>query len=414
MFMIIKPKIKGFICVNAHPGGCRKSVEDQINYAKSMTIEGPQRALIIGCSSGYGLASRIALGFSSNADTIGVYFDREPTERKTASAGWYNNQHLEALAKEQGLVAQSLNVDAFQDGAKSSVIELIKNTIQEVDLVVYSVAAPRRYVESEDKLYSSVLKPVGEGFQGKTINTDKGEISTVALEAATAEEIDATVKVMGGEDWYHWMEALSNAGVLSTKCKTIAYTYIGEDLTQPIYGKATIGLAKQDLDQTVVKIDGLLNNTDDVLIQTQAGIQDRRAYIGVLKALVTQSSAAIPVMPLYISLLYKVMKERGVHEGCIEQISRMLSTGLYGDVCLKDDAGRLRVDEHELEERVQLEVKRRWGLINNENLRDLSDFDGYRNDFLRLFGFGFKGIDYEVNVDTLHKGLKASELPEKV
>jgi len=412
--MIIKPKIKGFICVNAHPDGCRKSVEDQIDYAKSMTIDGPKRALIIGCSSGYGLASRIALGFSSNADTIGVYFDREPTERKTASAGWYNNQYAESLAKEQGLVAQSLNVDAFQDSAKSSVIELIKNTIEEVDLVVYSVAAPRRYVESEDKLYSSVLKPVGEGFQGKTINTDKCEISTVALEAATPEEIDATVKVMGGEDWYKWMEALSNAGVLSTKCKTIVYTYTGEELTQPIYGKATIGLAKKDLDQTVVKINALLKNTDDKLIQIQTESQDKRAYIGVLKALVTQSSAAIPVMPLYISLLYKVMKERGVHEGCIEQITRMLSTGLYGDVCLTDDVGRLRVDEHELEESVQAEVKRRWNLINNENLRDLSDFDGYKNDFLRLFGFGFQGVDYEASVGVLHKGSIASDLLENV
>ncbi len=391
--MIVKPKVKGFICVNAHPAGCQKLVEDQINYVKDQEIKAPKKALIIGCSSGYGLASRVALGFGANTDTLGVYFDREPTERKTASAGWYNNQHFEKLAKQNGLEARSLNADAFQQDAKDAVIELIKNTIQTVDLVIYSVAAPRRYVASEDKLYSSVLKPVGDGFKGKTINTDKGIIDYIDLEPATQSEIDATVKVMGGEDWYQWMEQLNNAGVLSDQCKTIAYTYIGEELTQPIYGDATIGFAKKDLDSTVQKIDALLKKSNDTLIE-------KRAYIGVLKALVTQSSAAIPVMPLYISLLYKVMKEKGTHEGCIEQISRMLSTGLYGDTCQLDDVGRLRVDEHELEEAVQLEVKRRWNEITNENLRQLSDFEGYKNDFLKLFGFGFQTINYEAEVET--------------
>jgi len=392
--MIIKPRVKGFICVNAHPSGCREYVVEQVDYAKKHKISGPKRALIIGCSSGYGLASRISLGFSSGADTIGVYFDREPSERKTASAGWYNNQYAESLAKEQGLVAHSLNLDAFQEDTKQAVIEQIRATIKEVDLVVYSVASPRRYVAGEDKWYNSVLKPIGSDFEGISIDTDKGEIKAVKLEMAQQDEIDATVKVMGGEDWARWIEVLNEAGVLAKECKTIAYTYIGDTITWPIYGDATIGWAKKDLDKAVKKIDVLLTQDD---LRNSGG----RAYIGVLKALVTQSSAAIPVMPLYISLLYKVMKEKGVHEGCIEQISRILSTGLYGDSCQKDNAGRLRVDEHELAEDIQSEVKRRWNDISNENLRQLSDFDGYKNDFLKLFGFGFQSIDYEADVETV-------------
>lgn len=392
--MIIKPRVKGFICVNAHPSGCLEYVEEQVNYAKAHKLEGPKRALIIGCSSGYGLASRLSLGFSSGADTIGVHFDREPTDRKTASAGWYNNQHTERLAKEQGLVASSLNMDAFQEETKRAVIEQIRATIKEVDLVVYSVASPRRYVAGEDKWYNSVLKPIGSDFEGISIDTDKGEIKAVKLEMAQQDEIDATVKVMGGEDWVRWIEVLNEAGVLAKECKTIAYTYIGDTITWPIYGDATIGRAKKDLDKAAKKIDALLTQDD---LRNNGG----RAYIGVLKALVTQSSAAIPVMPLYISLLYKVMKEKGVHEGCIEQISRIISTGLYGDSCQKDNAGRLRVDEHELAEDIQSEVKRRWNDISNENLRQLSDFDGYKNDFLKLFGFGFQTIDYEADVETV-------------
>ena len=255
----------------------------------------------------------------------------------------------------RGLVAESLNMDAFQEDAKLAAIEKIRETVKEVDLVVYSVAAPRRYVASEDKWYSSVLKPIGNVFEGKTIDTDKGEIKSIELKEADQEEIDATIKVMGGEDWQHWIEALNNAGVLADGCKTIAYTYIGDEITWPIYGDATIGQAKKDLDKTVTRINTLLQN------------HGGSAHIGVLKALVTQSSAAIPVMPLYISLLYQVMKEKGTHEGCIEQIYRILTTGLYGDNCQKDSAGRLRVDEHELTEEVQSEVKRRWELISNEN-----------------------------------------------
>ncbi len=387
--MVIKPRVKGFICVNAHPVGCRQYVDEQVSYAQLHSADGPKRALIIGASSGYGLASRIALGFGSDTDTIGVYFDREPTDRKTGGAGWYNNQRFEQLARKKGLIANSLNIDAFQEDAKLAVIEQIKNTFEEVDLVVYSVAAPRRYVASEDKWYNSVLKPIGESFQGKTIDTDKGEIKSIALEMAQQDEIDATVKVMGGEDWNSWIEALSGAGVLASGCKTIAYTYIGDEITWPIYGEATIGYAKKDLDKAVIRINTLLTDIGG------------SAHIGVLKALVTQSSAAIPVMPLYISLLYKVMKEKGTHEGCIEQISRILTTGLYGDSCQKDNTGRLRVDEYELTEEIQSEVKRRWLTISNENLRQLSDFEGYKSDFLKLFGFGFQNVDYEADVDTV-------------
>jgi len=391
--MIIKPKIKGFICVNAHPPGCQKSVEAQIDYVKMLPstqvpVTKSKKALIIGCSSGYGLASRTALSFGSNTETIGIYFDREPNSRKTGSAGWYNNQHLEALANAEGRFSQSLNMDAFQPETKIAAIDLIKETLKEVDLVIYSVAAPRRYIASEDKWHSSVLKPVGESLQSKSIDTDKGVINSVSLEAATQEEIDATVKVMGGEDWYQWMEALNAAGVLSDNCKTIAYTYIGEKITQPIYGDATIGYAKKDLDRTAFKIDNLLNKGE------------KHAHIGVLKALVTQSSAAIPVMPLYISLLYKVMKENQVHEGCIEQIVRLLRTGLYSESCVVDDAGRLRVDEHELNTEIQAEVMRRWDKIDNDNLWELSDFVSYKAEFLQLFGFDCEGIDYEKSLDT--------------
>jgi len=392
--MIIKPKIKGFICVNAHPQGCEKFVNNQIdhitsNINKKVPNNRPKKVLIIGCSSGYGLASRIALAFTYQADTLGVYFDREPTEKKTASSGWYNNKSFESKAKDQGLIAQSLNMDAFQDSAKQDTIKLIKETLKQVDLVVYSLASPRRFVERENKTYSSVLKPVGECFQGKTLNTDKQTVTDIQLDAATKNEIDATVKVMGGDDWQQWMHALDDAGVLAENCKTIAYTYIGKELTKPIYGDATIGKAKEDLDRAALEINKQLNRS-----------QKKSAYIGVLKAMVTQSSSAIPVMPLYISLLYKVMKENNVHENCIEQVARLITTGLYGDACQIDNEGRLRVDDLELADTIQNEVKRRWQIINTQNLNELADFNGYRNDFLQLFGFGFEHINYDEHVNS--------------
>ncbi len=380
-----KPKVKGFICVNTHPEGCYQNVDEQIAYARSQPFEGAKTALIIGCSSGYGLASRIALSFGSNTDTLGVYFDRAPSEKRSAGAGWYNNQHLEQRAAQQGLAAHSLNLDAFQPGAKAEVIQKLKATIGQVDLVIYSLASPRRYIADEDKWYNSVLKPVGQAFHGKTIDTDKGLIKPIDIEAASQDEIDATIKVMGGEDWQLWIDALNDAKLLSPEFKTIAYTYIGDEITWPIYGEATIGHAKKDLDRTAAHINRQLDSING------------QAHIGVLKAIVTQSSAAIPVMPLYMSLLYRVMKEQAVHENCIEQISRILATGLYGQQCQKDQQGRLRVDEHELSHEVQSEVKRRWAIINNENLAELADFEGYKNDFLKLFGFGFELLDDKVS-----------------
>jgi len=351
--------------------------------------------LVIGCSSGYGLASRIALCVGAKTKTLGVSLEREPAPNKTASAGWYNNLAFDALAQEQGVESYTLNQDAFQPDTKQRCIDLIEEKFGQVDLVVYSLAAPRRYVAAEDRTYSSVLKPIGEDYQGKTIDTDRGQLRDVHLEAASEDEIAATVKVMGGEDWQEWIETLQQAGVLAQGCKTVAYTYIGDKITWPIYGDATIGQAKKHLDVTVANLNQGLKDLNG------------QAYIGVLKALVTQSSAAIPVMPLYISLLYKVMKEQGNHEGCIEQISRLLRTGLYGDSCVTDAEGRLRVDEYELSLQVQQEVQARWAQVNSDNLEQLADFSGYRQDFLKLFGFGFEQVDYQAEVDPMMPGVKS-------
>lgn len=392
--MIISPRVKGFICVSAHPHGCEASVREQAAYSARHPFQGPARALIIGCSSGYGLASRIALCVGAKTRTLGVSLEREPAPNKTASAGWYNNLAFDALAQEQGVESYTLNQDAFQPQTKQQCIDLIKEKFGQVDLVVYSLAAPRRHVEAEDRTYSSVLKPIGEDYQGKTIDTDRGQLRDVHLEAATEEEIAATVKVMGGEDWQDWIETLNRAGVLASGCKTVAYTYIGDKITWPIYGDATIGQAKKHLDVTAANLN------------RELGTLGGQAYVGVLKALVTQSSAAIPVMPLYISLLYKVMKEQGSHEGCIEQICRLLRTGLYGDSCVKDSEGRLRVDEFELAPQVQAEVQARWARVNSENLEQLADFGGYRADFLKLFGFGFEQVDYQADVDPMMAGEK--------
>lgn len=387
--MIIKPRVKGFICVSAHPAGCAASVREQARYAQQHSFAGPARALVIGCSSGYGLASRISLSFGAGTRTIGLSLEREPAAGKTASAGWYNNQAFAKLAEERGLEAYTLNLDAFQPEAKQETIDLIRKHFGQIDLLVYSLAAPRRFVPAEDRTYSSVLKPIGAPFEGKTIDTDRGELKQVVLEPATDEEIAATVKVMGGEDWQDWVEALKQAGVLAPGFKTVAYTYIGDKITWPIYGEATIGRAKKHLDQSRDAIAGALSELGG------------DARVGVLKALVTQSSAAIPVMPLYISLLYRVMKEQGSHEGCIEQIVRLLRTGLYGSGCIMDDQGRLRVDEFELAAAVQGEVQSRWERVTQDNLLELADFEGYRNDFLKLFGFGFEGVDYDADIDPV-------------
>lgn len=392
--MIIKPKVRGFICTTAHPTGCALHVQEQIDYVKAHppVAEGPKNVLVIGSSTGYGLASRIVSGFGFKANTLGVMFEKEPTERRTASAGWYNTRAFEKAAAEAGLYAKTFNADAFSHECKAEVIEEIKASMGKVDLVVYSLASPRRKDPDTGDVYMSTLKPIGEAVTRKSLNTDTREVSEVTLEPANEEEIANTIKVMGGQDWELWLNALAEADVLAEGAQTTAYTYIGRELTFPIYGEATIGRAKEDLDRAAAAIDQLL--------KSRVG---GSARVSVLKALVTQSSSAIPVMPLYISLLYRVMKEQGTHEGCIEQINTLLTGELYSgkDSLTLDDQGRVRVDLKELTDEVQNRVETLWHQVTTENLTELSDFDGYQKEFFRLFGFGYDQVDYDEDVNPV-------------
>ncbi len=393
--MIIKPKVRGFICTTAHPTGCALHVQEQIDYVKAHppAAEGPKNILVIGSSTGYGLASRIVSGFGFKANTLGVMFEKEPTERRTASAGWYNTRAYEKAATDAGLYAKTFNADAFSHECKAEVIEEIKASMGKVDLVIYSLASPRRKDPDTGDVYMSTLKPIGEAVTRKSLNTDTREVSEVTLEPANDEEIANTIKVMGGQDWELWIKALAEADVLADGAKTTAYTYIVRELTFPIYGEATIGRAKEDLDRAAAAIDQTL--------KAKAG---GSARVSVLKALVTQSSSAIPVMPLYISLLYRVMKEQGTHEGCIEQINTLLTGELYAgnDHSLTlDDHGRVRVDMKELTDEVQNQVETLWHQVTTENLTELSDFDGYQKEFFRLFGFGYDQVDYDQDVDPV-------------
>ncbi|GAB2879617.1 enoyl-ACP reductase FabV [Microbulbifer echini] len=380
--MIIQPKVRGFICTNAHPQGCAANVREQIEYIQSQPAidNGPKRVLVVGASTGYGLASRITAAFGSGAKTLGVFFEKPPTEKRTASAGYYNSAAFESEAHKAGLYAKSINGDAFSDAIKAKAVEMIKEDLGQVDLVVYSLASPRRTDPKTGELYSSVLKPIGESYTAKNLNTDKLEITDITVDPANEEEIANTVKVMGGEDWELWMQALGEAGVLSDNCKTVAYTYIGEKLTWPIYGHATIGKAKEDLDRAARAI-------------TESS--PAAANVAVLKALVTQSSSAIPVMPLYISLIYRVMKEEGTHEGCIEQLYRLYTEGLYTDTPRLDGENRLRMDDKELRSETQAKIEKLWPQVTAENLFELTDYKGYQADFLKLFGFGVAGVDYD-------------------
>lgn len=389
--MIIQPKVRGFICTNAHPQGCAANVQEQIDYIKAQGIsgDGPKKVLVIGASTGYGLASRITAAFGYGASTIGLFFEKPPTEKRTASAGYYNSAAFEAAAANAGLYAKSLNGDAFSNEAKAQAIELIKQDFGQVDLVVYSLASPRRTDPQSGETYSSVLKPIAQSYTAKNLNTDTLKIADMTVEPANDEEIAATVKVMGGEDWELWIKALNEAGVLAPNCKTVAYTYIGDKLTWPIYGKATIGRAKEDLDRAAAAINAQLTNVKG------------QANVAVLKALVTQSSSAIPIMPLYISILYKVMKEQGTHEGCIEQLYRLFTEGLYTDSPRLDDVQRLRMDNLELTESVQKSVESIWPTVTEDNLFETTDYKGYNNEFLKLFGFGHAGIDYDADVSPI-------------
>ena len=388
--MVIKPKVRGFLCTTTHPVGCDANVKRQIEHvqSKGAVADGPKRVLVLGASTGYGLASRITAAFGSGASTLGVFFEKEGNERKPGTAGWYNSAAFHRYAEEAGLYAKSLNGDAFSDEVKAQVIDVIKEDLGQVDLVVYSLAAPRRTHPKTGVVHSSTLKPIGSAATQKGVNTDKGTIQEFHLEPASQEEIDNTVAVMGGEDWQMWIEALADAGVLAEGAKTTAYTYIGEKITWDIYWHGTIGAAKQDLDKRVMDI------------RERMASVGGDARVSVLKAVVTQASSAIPAMPIYLAILFKVMKAKGTHEGCIEQIDRLFREAMYGDNAL-DDEGRQRVDDLELLPEVQAEVAELWSQIDTDNLDELSDFAGYREEFLQLFGFEIPGVDYDTEVDPV-------------
>jgi enoyl-[acyl-carrier protein] reductase/trans-2-enoyl-CoA reductase (NAD+) len=388
--MIVAPKIRGFICTTSHPDGCARHVADQIAVVKSRgQIEGgPKKVLVIGSSTGYGLASRIAAAFGSGAATMGVFFERPGTATKTATAGWYNSAAFEKEAAAAGLYARSFNGDAFSDAMKAEVIEAIKADLGQVDCVIYSLASPRRTHPKTGEVFKSVLKPIGESYSNKNLNTGTGEVDEVSIEPANQDEIDQTVAVMGGEDWEMWLDALQEAGVLAEGVKTVAYSYIGPEVTWPIYKNGTIGTAKEDLEKSQRSLDAKLAPLGG------------KAWVSVNKALVTQASSAIPVVPLYISLLYKVMKAEGTHEDCIEQMDRLFRDRLYGGSPQPDEAGRIRVDDWEMKPSVQELVDQRWKEVSTENLEELADFDGYKSSFLRLFGFGLEGVDYAAETDA--------------
>jgi enoyl-[acyl-carrier protein] reductase / trans-2-enoyl-CoA reductase (NAD+) len=388
--MIIKPRIRGFICLTAHPEGCAAHVRQQIDYVRGKgAIEGiPKRVLVIGASTGYGLASRIVPAFAGGAATIGVFFEKAGEPDRTASAGWYNSVAFEREARAAGVYAKSINGDAFSDAIKQQVIDLIKADLGTVDAVIYSLASPRRTHPRTGAVHKSTLKPVGQAFTNKTVDTDKGAVSSITIEPATEAEIADTVAVMGGEDWEMWIDALAAAGVLAPGATTVAYSYIGPDLTWAIYRNGTIGRAKEHLEETADRITAKLAK------------HEGHAWVSVNKALVTQASSAIPVVPLYISLLYKVMKAKGLQEGCIEQIYRLFATRLAPSANPQpDEEGRIRIDDWEMREDVQAEVAALWPQVTTETLAFVSDIEGYRAEFLRLFGFGMPGINYEAESD---------------
>ena len=391
--MIVKPRIRGFICTTAHPTGCAAHVGEQVNYVShldNISTGEFKNVLVLGCSGGYGLASRIVAGFGCGANTLGVSFEKAPSENKTGSQGWYNNAAFEQHAEAAGLYAKTMDGDAFSDEMRAQVLDTIRADMGRIDLVVYSLASPVRQHQKSGVLHRSSIKPLGEVLSIKTVHVEKGEVSEVNLEPATAEETENTVTVMGGEDWEFWMQALVEADLLAPQAKTVAYTYIGSELTWPIYWEGTLGQAKLDLDRASQSI-------NEKLVEIGGG-----ARVAVLKAIVSQASSAIPVVPLYVALLFKVMKDEGLHEDCITHIHRLFATQLKGGSQMRlDDAGRIRVDDLELLEPVQDIVKQRWPLVTTENLPELGDLDGFREDFLKIFGFGIDGVDYDAEVSPL-------------
>ncbi len=388
--MIIKPKVRGFVCVTTHPIGCAVNVRNQIDTvrARPRISGGPKRALILGASTGYGLGSRINAAFGAGAATVGVFFERPPAENRPATAGWYNSVAFEHAARAAGLFARSLNADAFSDDARARAIELVRE-MGPVDLIVNSLAAPKRTHPKSGATFKSVLKPIGAAYHGRTLDTDRALVTDVTIAPASEAEVRETVAVMGGEDWEMWIDALASAGLIAPACRSVAYTYIGPQLTWPIYRDGTIGRAKEDLERAGRAIDAVLGKSGGA------------AHVAVMKAVVTQASSAIPVVPLYISLLFRIMKEKGTHEGCIEQTRRLFER-LYAPGALAvDERNRVRLDDWEMRDDVQREVDRVWPSITTENLNQLTDFKGYQEEFLKLFGFGLPGVDYDADVEPV-------------
>lgn len=391
--MVVEPKVRGFICITAHPEGCKENVRRQIEYAKSQQTESvkkesPKKVLVIGCSTGYGLASRISAAYIGGADTLGVMFEKESNGKRTATPGLYNTRAFEAFAERDGLYAKSINGDAFSKEIKEQTIEIIKKDMGKVDMVVYSLAAPRRAM-GDGTVYQSALRTTGDNFTEKSWNLDNNTIGEATITPATEEEIEGTVKVMGGEDWIDWITALKEADVLSDNAVTVAYSYIGPKLTYPVYYHGTIGKAKEHLYESSKKINEMF---------ADSGI---KAYISVNKALVTQASSAIPIVPLYFAILYKVMKAKNIHEGCIEQMSRLYTEKLFNGEVLTDELDMIRLDDYEMREDVQSEVMDIWSKINTDNIKDLADIEGYWADFFNMFGFELEGVDYTQDVEIL-------------
>ena len=391
--MVVTPKVRGFICTTAHPVGCAKHVAEQIAVVKNRgpIANGPKKVLVIGSSTGYGLSSRIAAAFGSGASTIGVFFEKPAEADKCGTAGWYNSAAFENEARAAGLYARSFNGDAFSDAMKAEVIAAIKSDLGQVDCVVYSLASPRRTDPKSGEVYKSVLKPIGQSYTNRNLNTSTGVVDEITIQPAEGDDVAQTVAVMGGEDWQMWINALLAEGLLAKGVQTVAYSYIGPEITWPIYKNGTIGRAKEDLERVQRELDAKLKPLDG------------KAWVSVNKALVTQASSAIPVVPLYISLLYKVMKAEGTHEDCIEQMDRLFRDRLYNGNPQPDEAGRIRIDDWEMAPAVQKLVDQRWTEVNTDNLREIADFDGYQAGFLKLFGFGLNGVDYTADVDTAVK-----------
>lgn len=389
--MIIEPRMRGFICLTAHPAGCEQNVKNQIEYVKSKgAIDGAKKVLVIGASTGFGLASRISSAFGSDAATIGVFFEKPPMPGKTASPGWYNSAAFENEAHKAGLYAKSINGDAFSNEVKRETLDLIKADLGQVDLVIYSLASPVRTNPNTGVTHRSVLKPIGGTFTNKTVDFHTGKVSEVSIEPCSGDDIENTIAVMGGEDWAMWIDALKAENLLAPGATTVAYSYIGPEVTEAVYRKGTIGRAKDHLEATAFTISDSLADING------------KAYVSVNKALVTQASSAIPVIPLYISLLYKTMKEKGIHEGCIEQIQRLYQQRLFtGDEVPVDEKGRIRIDDWEMREDVQANVSKLWPEATTENLSEIGDLEGYRKDFYNLFGFELAGVDYKAEADEM-------------